>query len=262
MENQSDRLLPKIVKDVCRRRAIQCDAFSDNWVLRLQRDGLVRWIVGYATDINTAASADLAADKVGCYQALRSAGIPAVEHYLVRSRAADVFLAKNVELLPQNEPVIVKPLLEHGGKGVLSFGTIAAAERYVMGRPSGGWALSPRHEIMREDRYVVLDGRVLLVYSKTQPANRDGLPMFNLGQGAVAQVVEPDQRACELAVGAAAATGLRLCVADIVWLADGSQRILEVNKSFVIERFARQSPECYEYAQQAYEQIITAMMRG
>lgn len=252
----TDRVLPRIVRDICTAHDIEYASFSDDWVLRLKKADIMKWIVGPVFDINPAASAYLANDKVGCYLALRDAGIPAAEHYLVRSSISDIFISPPDSLTN----VVAKPLSGSGGVGVMPFDTVDAARQYVMQQPTGDWALCPRYDIASEYRYIVLDGRIILTYQKTHPRNNDGLPMFNLSRGAVAQIVTVDPTFEQLALRAQSCLGLRLSAVDIAKLADGSRIVMEVNQGFGMNHFARQSEEYYQKTHRLYEAIIMTML--
>ena len=58
---------------------------------------------------------------------------------------------------------------------------------------------------------------------------------------------------------AAAALGLRLAAVDVVVLADGSMRVLEVNAGFMMENFIRQTDEYKNRAVRIYDAIVAKM---
>jgi glutathione synthase/RimK-type ligase-like ATP-grasp enzyme len=120
------------------------------------------------------------------------------------------------------------------------------------------WAASPFIEIKREVRLIILDRQVLLTYEK-QPVEIDGLKFFNLGKGAAAVGYEVADSEIELAQKAKEALGLRLSAVDIILLADGSWRVLEVNDGIMMENYARQSPENKEVAKQVYATITPSL---
>lgn len=255
-EHITQRLLPTIIRDICSSRGIQCQEFSDKWVLRLQKDGVRKWVVGYVFDINSSGSVQIASDKVASYLVLKHAGVPAIEHSLVRSRAIARYLGPPTG----TANVVIKPLSSSGGIGVMPFATYGSAKQYVMSQPVGDYALSPRYDITAEYRYFVLDQQILLAYEKTNPQYNHGLPMFNLGQGAAAKITSVNSAFAVLAINAAAAIGLRLCAVDIVATSNGINKIMEINSGFMMEHFARQSDENYQLACQLYSKIIDAMM--
>src|SRR5688500_18187581 len=90
------RLLPGFIQDICDERDIQYRSFSDDWVIRLENNDVRKWVIGYTFDINSAAASALARDKVASYQTLATDNIPAIEHYLARSRASKNVQTKNL----------------------------------------------------------------------------------------------------------------------------------------------------------------------
>ncbi len=121
------------------------------------------------------------------------------------------------------------------------------------------WAISPRLDIQKETRLVILDGNVLIGYDK-HPQDIDGLKMFNLGKGATPIDIIPTDDMIHIAVRAQRALGLRVCAVDIVELSDGSHMILEVNDGIMMERYSRYSKYNQQNAYKAYEAIIAAML--
>ncbi len=252
----ADRALPDIIRSVCHAHGITCRSFSDDWVFRLEKDGAVKWVINYTFDINSAASAELTSDKVACFHALSHAGLSAVAHYLVRSRGADVFIEPEETF----ERLVAKPLAASGGMCVMPYDSIDSVREYVMSQPAGDWCISPRIDIQRELRYIVLDEQTILAYEKSSPDDTHGLPMYNLSRGAVAQVVDPDRELAELARQATTRLGLRSSAVDIAQLYDNSYTIMEVNHRFGMEHFARQSDEYYQLAYDVYQKVIDAMI--
>lgn len=258
-----ERLMPHIVRDVCARRGISCQALSDDWILRLQKDNVVRWAVGWKFDANTSAAGELAQDKVATYTTLAAAGIPAIEHYLIRSVPHDPqeFQYDSDDLLG-DYPVVIKPLYGTGGRAVERYESIGEALAMVRQSGEPAWAASPHYELQAEYRLVMLDGKALVTLEKTQPTMRGNLKMFNLGYGAVAvDVTDEEQlgRLNDMAVAVMQAMSLRLASVDIAQLADGSLRVLEVNDGITLEHYARQSDEYKQRAVNAYDAIVQAM---
>ncbi|HMR72797.1 MAG TPA: hypothetical protein PKD68_02210, partial [Candidatus Saccharibacteria bacterium] len=114
-EYVSKRLLPELIKQACERHGIDYATFSDDWVLRLEKDDVVAWIVGYRFGLNDAASDRLADDKVAQYLALQRENIPCIEHYLVKSLESPAIKYDNLSSLDPHLPYVVKPLNSSGG---------------------------------------------------------------------------------------------------------------------------------------------------
>jgi len=257
----AERLMPKIVADYAHRSGIDFRAFSDEWVLRLTRGKTIKWIVGYKFDINGSAAGELAQDKVATYSAMHAAGIDAVEHYLVRSLPQELIHVAELHQLLNGMPVVAKPLDGTGGREVALFRSMDEALDMIRSSGEPAWALSPHYDVQAEYRLIMLNGELLLAYEKTQPTDRGELKLFNLGYGAVAVDVtdETKQHLLLIAERVMYATALHLAAVDIVRLADGSLKVLEVNDGISMEHYARQSIEDNARAIRVYESIVTAM---
>jgi ribosomal protein S6--L-glutamate ligase len=255
-----DRLLPGFVADACEKLGLTCARFSDDWVIRIDGSGMRRWVIGYTFDLNGAGAVGVASDKVATSLALASEGIPAAMHYLVRIHAEQNLLLDNLDELDPEEPVVIKPLSGSGGRGVKLMSNQAAALEDIRISTHPDWVLSPYYDITSEKRAIMLDGRVLCAYDKTQPYEQDGLRMFNLGQGAVAVNCELSKDELTLAERALAASGLRAASVDIAKLSDGELMIMEINSGITMEHYARQSEEYFSIAREVYLELVKAMV--
>lgn len=254
-----DRLLPKIIKDICHEQKIKITSYSDDWILRLEKNDKTKWIVSSQFDINQAAASDVVADKVACYLTLADQNIPTVEHRLMRIIVSPEVLHTNFAHFPTDKPVVVKPLRGNGGREIMKFSSPSDAVIAIENHPHPEWCISPWYDVTKETRVIVLSGRVVLTYDKTSQIHND-LKMFNLSQGNQAEVATVDHATCQLALRSAKAIGLRVCAVDIVTLVNGSQLVLEINDHFGMEYFARQSSEHYQITYQLYESIVMEML--
>lgn len=254
----ADRLLPSLVTEASTELGITCTPLSDGWVIELKNQPNTKWVVGYHFDINGAAAAMVAKDKVAAYQALSRSGVPAVPHYLARSVASAKVPYAPLHQADHSVPYIVKPLHGSGGRRFTRYSTLNAALAAICLTP-GDWAVSPTVTITREKRLIMLDKEPLLAYVKTIPRVVDGVMMYNLGHGAVPIDEAATNDEIRLAQGAMDACGLRLAAVDIVTLAGGEQCVLEVNAGIMMEYYARQSSKHLHRAARVYRAIIAAM---
>ncbi len=265
MQNTSyvtERLIPQTIQAICARTGIAYQAFSDDWVLRLQKDEVVRWVVGNKFDVNTSAAAEIAQDKVATYMVLAAAGLPAVEHYLVRALPHDPkAFHYDIDGL-QAGPVVIKPLDGAGGRGVEQYDSIEEALAMVRGSEEPAWAISPHYDLQTEYRLIMLDGKLLLSLEKTQPTFRGKLKLFNLGYGAVPVDINDDtllQQLQHMAEAVMRATALRLAAVDIVRTAAGELKVLEVNDGIKLEHYMQCSPEYENRAVNVYDAVVNSM---
>ncbi|HUB93940.1 MAG TPA: hypothetical protein VMB52_05555 [Verrucomicrobiae bacterium] len=258
----ADRLTPKIVAAYCKREGIDFRAFSDEWVLRLAKGDLIRWIVGNTFDLNGSAAGDIAQDKVATYILLHAAGIKAVPHYLVRSFPRELVHAQELHDALDDVAVVAKPLAGMAGRDVNRFGSVGEALSMIRSSGEPAWALSPHVDVEAEYRLIMLDDVLLLSYEKTQPYIRSGLKLFNLSLGALPTDIENDALERQL-TGIAQAVmrtmALRLAAVDIVRVSDQTLKVLEVNDSISTEHYARHSANNKKRATALYERLVVAM---
>lgn len=251
----TERLMVGIIKNICAERGIVFASLSDDWVLELSKNDMIRRVIGYNFSLNDAVAASIAKDKVATHLVLNRAGVPSVPHALLRPKVSEV----QRKAIKEWQKIVVKPLEGTSGYGVKLVGDASEAVAWVEATEIPAWAASPFIDIKREMRFVLLDQQPLIVFEK-QAVTIDGLKMFNLGQGAAPKNFTPSVELLELAARAQSALGLRICAVDIVESLAGETMVLEVNSGFMMEHYMRSSPEHMQQAVEAYNNIITAVM--
>lgn len=254
-----DRWMEGMIADICRVNGISHQTFSNGWVHLLEKNGVVRTICGYKTDLNSAGGSEIASDKVACFEILASQGVKAVSHTLLRMHPSD---GSFTWYHPPVKDMVVKPLDGTGGRHVHRFDTQDGVESWCS-RQQGifAWAVSPFYDIKREIRMIMCDNQVLLSYAKLKPmSDGEGLPFFNLGHGATAEDIVASELHTTLARGSMKALGLRLAAVDLIETMSGETQVLEVNSGFMMEHYMRSSPARQQKGYELYEKIITTMM--
>jgi glutathione synthase/RimK-type ligase-like ATP-grasp enzyme len=260
----AERLMPKILATCCARTEVEFRAFSDEWVLRLTKDTMIRWVVGYKFDLNGSAAGEVAQDKVATYIALNAAGIAVIPHYLVRSVSNELIHVQGLREELGVMPVVAKPLQGTAGRDVSLLNAVDDALDMIRHNAEPAWALAPYYDLQAEYRLILLDGEVLLAYEKTQPHDRDGLKLFNLSLGAVAVDIEDIallEDLTNMGRRVMRVMALRLAAVDVVRTPDGGLKVLEVNDGINMEHYARQSDETKQRTVAVYEAIIIGMFR-
>lgn len=257
-----DRFLPKAVKAACDKRAINYESFSDEWVLKLQKDNKLAWVCGYKFDCNGSAASAVANDKVAASLALSALKIPVVPHILARSVPQQTV---NESLLSSaflaNQALVIKPLTGSGGKGVELANSVAEAVYKIKASNEPAWAVSPYINIAQEFRFIILNGNILLSYEKQNPVKREGLTFFNLGLGATPRLIGANnyEELSTLACQAVSSLNLSLAAVDICVDLSGKSKVMEVNDGIMAENFARHSKEYEEHAYELYDKIIESL---
>jgi hypothetical protein len=257
----ANRLMPGVIAAYCNRAGIDFQAYSSDWVLRLSRGGVVKWIVGTKFDLNGSAVGELAQDKVATYTVLSAAGIKAVPHYLVRSLPHELIHIDELYDELGEVLVVAKPLEGTGGRDVMLMDSTDKALTMIRASGEPAWALSPHLDLQTEYRLIMLDDKSLLAFEKTKPTYRDNLKLFNLGFGAVAADIDEDvlNQLLPIARNAMQTTALRLASVDIVRTASNELLVLEINDGITMEHYARQSNEYKDRTIRVYETIVNAL---
>lgn len=253
------------LRNLKQRGDIDYVSFSDDWIVEFWRGQDRHFIYANKLEANTAASAEIATDKVGTYQILTHHHIPALPHYLLTTPvapSADTSYLEN--LFQQHDELVVKPTFGSKGQDIHRCARVPEALAIVQDQRITSWSASPFIDIQREVRLVILDGRLALAYEKQNPVIVLGLKMFNLHLGATAKRLdasEIDSSLTEIARQAMQAIGLTLGAVDILIDEHGKPHILEINSNFSVERFAASSPENRQEVVAFYEQAITSRFR-
>ncbi|MCL2708842.1 MAG: hypothetical protein FWF03_06990, partial [Defluviitaleaceae bacterium] len=165
-----------LINEICEDYSIRCEALSGGWLLRLEKNGKVRSIIGRHFDVNSASADRVACDKCACYEMLKRGGIEAVECELFLdplrrrnwiggggefSRATDYFNSRG-------QKVVVKPNEGWQGREVYLCETVKQLERAMLAayKEGPGICLSPFAEIKNEYRAYHVNGECPLAYGK------------------------------------------------------------------------------------------------
>lgn len=249
-----DRWVVKLLRSIASERGLLFRSWSGDWIIEIGDGRNNCRVIGYRFPLNDSVAASIAQDKVATYGILSAYGVPAVPHELVRTKVSRV----NRESMEKWERIVTKPLVGTSGHGVKMHDDVSEAISFIEQSSIQAWAVSPYVDIDTETRLIILDGKVLRAYEK-RPVVIDGLKMFNLGLGATAVDVDPDDQLIDLAESAQSAMGLRLCAVDVVKLANGEVQVLEINDAIMMEHYARQSAENESRVKDVYRSILSTV---
>lgn len=256
----TNRILPTCVIAACEQLGIGCASFSDEWVLRLEKNQQISFVIGYQFGLNTSTASSVANDKVAASLILLAQKVPVLPHVLVRSVLGQKIDENYLRTqLPTDEPCVIKPLIGSGAIGVQKVNNLDQAINLITTSPEPAWAVSPLKNIVQEVRLVLLDNQVLLAYDKKDPAVRNGLKLFNLGLGTRPVDIKTDEidsRLLTIAQNARQALSLRLCAVDIARDLTGDLFVMEVNSGIMMENYARVSEEHRKRVDEVYATIV------
>jgi len=258
----------ELINEICAENKITVSYLSEDYLLRLSKDGRNRHIYGPYWDLNSAAADRLACDKAGCFTMLNHSGIPAIEHLIMYNPLRWSYLLdengtmkKALEYLEaNNRAVVVKPNKGAQGRDVFFCDTPFALETAVQTifATEPDVALCPYHEVHIEYRVFYLNGRVHYIYGKTKGDDW----RHNLAQGAKAfEVNDRDlsARLAELATKAAHSININFASIDIVSLEKGELAVMEINAGVQVQILLEQLPHRRDKIKSLYAEAIKSM---
>ena len=173
-----ERLLVRAVVDFAERRGLALTRLSHDWILVLDGEGRRHTVFGYDVGLNGAVCLRVANDKAASYEVLRDAGVAMIEHRLFLEPKMHRFTGQSgnwAAVLRAFEDfggdVVVKANEGTSGNDVHRVTTGAELERvtHLLVESCRSIAVSPFVEIAAEQRFVVLDGEIVLAYDKSRP---------------------------------------------------------------------------------------------
>lgn len=291
------RQLVELLGEICREEGIQLSALSQDWVLRLERQGRIGHVYGYHFGINSAAAELIAGDKLATFAILQTQGVAVIPHRLLErpAQASGLRPLLAAHFAALDGHLVCKLNTGSGGQQVWRLRSLPDFERLAAGllQEHRCLCLTPYLEIQEEYRVILLpperliyrklrpfvlgDGRTplgQLAGSRTLPPERSARDVpacgervllewrHNLALGARAEIVT-DPATCArleaLAGQALSALNLRLAAVDIV-VTDQPDAVLEVNSGLMLEYFARQGPHERRRAKAIYRQAVLTML--
>jgi glutathione synthase/RimK-type ligase-like ATP-grasp enzyme len=265
-----ERLLPKLLQEICHEQNWRLDSFSQDWhftVTDPTTDNQTL-VYGYQFGINSDSSQQLANDKAAASVVLEKAQIPHVAHTLVTrpqlvdwvpSEGSRNFMLKQVQHI--GLPVVIKVNKGSCGHNVFlchteSEVTTNADTIFAMHRDV---AISPFIEFEHEYRCIYLDGDIRLVYKKHRNPKEW---RHNLSHGARPEIIEsPDQDMIKLAQVGARTLGLRFCSVDIIPGQQSPWQILEINSGVMMQKVVEHIPELYVVAKELHRDVLLKLLR-
>lgn len=259
----SDRILVNIIKDYCEINNINLDLISSNWILKLTKNNIIKYIHGYQFDLNSAGTMLLCNDKSAVSDALDLMNIPNVEHNLIlpnlTQEKANIC---NLLFNKFNKKVVCKINNGTGGKDVFlvsSYNELIDKLKLIFSKDAYA-CISPYYEIDNEYRVIILDNEVKLIYLK----QRTNSWKHNLGLGAEPIIIEKDSiydNLSKLALSASLAVNGKFVSVDIVDVS-GKLMVLEINSGVMMEHFASKNFENYKIAESIYGEAINLMFNN
>jgi glutathione synthase/RimK-type ligase-like ATP-grasp enzyme len=223
-----ERVLVALVREIAAEQDMQLDSFSHDWLLRLERGGRARHVLGYNFELNSATAQMITSDKAATADILAAQGIAHVAHQLfLHPRLGGYVSAEGnwsrmlAYAEAQGYPLVVKANEGTGGGQVYRVESAPELEAAVqrLFASQRGISLSPFLEIEQEYRAIVLDDACELLYAKRRPA------LSGDGQSTVLELIEKALLAGSIN-GELASQALDSAAGDIKRVLDKDQELL------------------------------------
>lgn len=174
-----------IINECATKLGITVAHFSDNWAIKLSKDEVIKFIVGYTFPLNNSACFKIARNKNLCSEILTANSIPNVPHQLLYSPSVlkrrnapkgNIEVIRNF-LSKHGYPFVIKKNNSSRGDGVFFITTEPEMEDILakVYTTDSTLCFSPYRSNIQEYRNIILNGNCLLSYEKQRP--------FVLGNG-------------------------------------------------------------------------------
>ena len=169
----------KIIKEICAELNIKYTFLSKKWVIKLEKDGIIKYLTGNKFDLNGHALGNIMDDKYATYEVLNNLNIPICRHHIFyRSNNQNSF-AKNChtkeDLLKifdkYHQDVVIKPNRGSMGLGVyhITNENDLFTKTKLLFETNYSISICPYYDIKNEYRLIILDNEVKLIFKKTKP---------------------------------------------------------------------------------------------
>lgn len=255
------RVIVDIIKNYCETNNISLKFISSDWIIKLTKNNIIRYIHGYQFDLNSAGTLMICNDKSAVSEVLTSLDIPNVKHTLILpGLTQDKINVANLIFNKFDKDVVLKTNNGTGGRDVFrvtDFNDLLEKMRYLFAKNEYA-SISPFYEINNEYRVIILNDEVKLIYSKHRTNNWK----HNLGLGAE-PIITDDIEICsilgELALKASRAVNGKFVSVDIIEV-NGNYLVLEINSGIMMEHFASKTAENYKITEKIYQDAIKSML--
>lgn len=157
-----------IIKEISNEENIQVTFLSSKWVIKLEKNNLVKYIYGYKFPLNDHSVGSILDDKSLFYDVLINNSIPVIEHFVIYKdydkETVCAYFKKN------NNTLIVKGNVGTCGNEVYKVDNINDLFNTIneLFKSQYSISLCPFYDIKCEYRLIILNKKVELIYAKTK----------------------------------------------------------------------------------------------
>lgn len=159
----------KILKEICDELNIKFTLVSKNWVIVMEKEEKVKYVVGFKFPLNDQACSRVCDDKYALYEVMKHFEIPVTEHYIIHKN----YKRENIINVcnKYNNDVVIKANLGTCGNDVYHKTDIDEIFEVIDELLIDNYSISlcPYYDIKTEYRSIILDDNVEVVYGKIKP---------------------------------------------------------------------------------------------
>lgn len=161
-----------IIKEICDELNIKLSFMSKGWLMKLECDGIYKYILGYKFDLNNQADSLIMDDKYAMYEVLNSNNIAVISHTLMSMyKDKSKFILDANTYFNDNKDIVFKLNNSTCGRGVYHITSNNELLDVInkVYKDNISVSLCPYYDIQNEYRCVYLDGEIKLIYAKEKP---------------------------------------------------------------------------------------------
>ena len=172
-------MFSKIVEEICHELDIKYTYLSKNWVIALEKDNQVKYLVGNKFDLNGHAIGNVMDDKYSFYDAMKRFNIPVCEHQIMYREDNLNDYAEGCHTKEDlikyfnkyNHDVVIKPNLGTIGNGVyhITDEKRLLSKTKTLFKENFSISICPYYYAKNEYRVIVLDNQAKLIFKKINP---------------------------------------------------------------------------------------------
>lgn len=292
----------KIIKEICYEQNIQFKLLSNDWVILLQKNKKIKYVIGYSFPLNDQAVGKICDDKYAVYELMKQFNIPVATHYIVfnnydKDDIRDFCKKYNYNIVVKNNYGTCGNDMYHVNNEIDLFSKIdqLLLKTYAV-------VLMPYYNIKTEYRNIVLNNNIELTYGKKRPIIiGDGIKnihellcdfnnnyfskindpklniilkekekyeynwQFNLSKGSIPCLLDDKNKEKEIkkmALNISNIIGTNFASIDIVELQDGSLLLLEINSGVMMDNITKTLPNGRNLAKEIYSKAICEMFNN
>lgn len=172
-------LFKEIIKQICEEEGIDCNIISNDWIMVLEKNGIVNYVTGYKFGLNNHALGELLDDKYATYELLNNMKCPIIKHNIVYAQTNHNQYAEGnntldyiVKLFHEyNQDIVLKINNGTCGNNVIHINNenILIENYKKLSKKYFSMSICPFYCVENEYRAIILNEEVQLIYKKIKP---------------------------------------------------------------------------------------------